>query len=432
MPDQLFADIVILGGGPAGMTAAISAARISKNRHKIILLESGARVGKKLLSTGNGRCNLTNTNVTSDRYHGKDSAFIQRVLNRCSSDFTVSFFSQLGLLCREEEGGRVYPCSGQASSVLDVLRQALEEQKIQTICNCTPHQILSSKKGFTILCDEHQIHARKVILATGGKAAPSTGSNGSGYELVKALGHSITPLFPALAPIRTDPQRTRPMKGMRNSGCVTLWNDNRPFKTETGEIQFTDGALSGVCVFQLSRYAMEYLHFHTLGGYPCQKAELSLDLLPEYTAEQIAAILTECSRQHPSLPLELYLGGMMNKRVGQTLLKSLNLGPLSTCCGKMTKQMIQRIASTIKDWRFPILASTSWNQAQVTAGGIPLREFDSDTLESRKAPGLYAAGEILDADGDCGGFNLQWAWSTGKIAGESAANQLIRERRNPS
>lgn len=432
MPSQLLADIVIVGGGPAGMTAAISAARTAQSKLKILLLERGPRVGKKLLSTGNGRCNLTNTNLSIERYHGQDPSLIQRVLTRDSYHSTLSFFTGLGLLCREEGDGRVYPCSGQASSVLDVLRQGMEELHIKTLYSLVLNEIRLNKGSFTITCSDQTIRARKVILATGGKAAPSTGSDGSGFDLAKSLGHSITPLFPALTPIRTDTQRTRSMKGMRNSGCVTLLKDGQPFRKETGEIQFTDGALSGVCVFQLSRFAMEYLRCQTIEGQTCHKAELSLDLLPEYTSEQLANLLTNLSNCHPTIPLEQYLGGMLNKRVGQTLLKFLDLGPLSTPCGELSKQAVQRISSTIKDWRFPITAPSSWNQAQVTAGGIPLREFYCESLESRLQPGLYAVGELLDADGECGGFNLQWAWSTGKIAGESAANSLIRERRKPS
>ena len=429
MPSPLVADLVIIGGGAAGMTAAVTAASLLSPQKKVLLLEHGPRVGKKLLSTGNGRCNLTNAKLSPARYHGHAPAFCKDILSKYPSSSTLSFFQKAGLLCREEGEGRVYPCSGQASSVLDILRQGLQEQQVEVLCD---HHIKSirfhTEQGFS-LQGTIPIRTKKVILATGGKAAPASGSDGSGYALARSLGHSVTPLFPALCPVRTDPQLTRPMKGMRCSGRVTLLADGYPFRQETGEIQISDGALSGICVFQLSRYVGEFFTCQTVSGKPCREIALSLDLLTEYPQQELLSLLTSWAKQHPDWILEQFLSGILNKRVGQTLLKSLGIAPLSLPCRTLTYRHLQQIAASIKDWRFPLLGISAWNQAQVTAGGIPLQEFYPDTLESRSIPGLYAAGEILDVDGDCGGFNLQWAWCSGRLAGKSAADSLIHQRR---
>lgn len=430
MSSSISADLVVIGGGASGMIAAISASLLLSPQHKILILEHGSRVGKKILSTGNGRCNLTNAKIVPERYHGRTPSSYQKVLSLYPPSSTLSFFQKIGLLCREEEDGRFYPCSGQSSSVLDTLRQCLHEQRIETLCD---YQIASIRfrqgQGFS-LQGPVAVHAKKVILATGGKAAPSSGSDGSGYDLARSLGHTVTPLFPALCPIRTDPQRTRPMKGMRCSGRVTLLADDFPFRQETGEIQIADGALSGICVFQLSRYVGEFFTCHTVSGNPCRELSVSLDLLPEYSQSSLFALLSSWVSQHPDWILEQFLSGILNKRVGQTLLKSLGIGPLSLPCRELKKKQLQQVAAAVKDWRFPVAGICSWNQAQVTAGGLPLTEFYSNTLESRVTPGLYAAGELLDVDGDCGGFNLQWAWCSGCLAGKSAAQSLIHQRRN--
>lgn len=423
-------DLAVIGGGASGMAAAISAARALPDGYKITILERGPRVGKKILSTGNGRCNLTNHTATADRYHCVEPTTDGGFPMRYSSDYTLAFFQLLGLYCRQEEDGRYYPCSGQASSVLDALRYGLEEARVSTLCDCAPRSIQTDAHGFRLSCGESTVRCRAVILAAGGKAAPASGSDGSGYPLAQTLGHRLTPLYPALAPVRTDPTLTRPMKGMRSTGAVTLLADGKPLRTEIGEIQFADGALSGVCVFQLSRYAGEFASRHTVGGAPCREACLSLDLIPEYDASQLLSLLRGLTASHPTLLIEQFLSGLLNKRVGQALLKSLAFAPLSAPCGELSERQLRQIASRVKDWRFPITGLSPWNQAQVTAGGLSLKEFYPDTLESRITPGFYAAGEILDIDGDCGGFNLQWAWSSGILAGQSAARHLLHKRGN--
>ena len=429
MPSPISADLVVIGGGAAGMIAAATASLLLSPQHKILVLEHGPRVGKKILSTGNGRCNLTNVKSVPERYHGHAPSRYQEILSQYPPSSTLSFFQKAGLLCREEEEGRVYPCSGQASSVLDTLRQCLQEQRIEVLCDHQIESIRFRQGQVFFLQGPVTVHAKKVILATGGKAAPASSSDGSGYDLALSLGHTVTPIFPALCPVRTDPQLTRPMKGMRCSGRVTLLADGFPFRQEVGEIQIADGALSGICVFQLSRYVGEFFTCRTVSGKPCREVSLSLDLLPEYSQHALFSLLSSWVRQHPDWILEQFLSGILNKRVGQTLLKSLGFGPLSLPCSQLNHKQLQQVAATVKDWRFPMIGMCGWNQAQVTAGGIPLTEFYPHTLESRVAPGLYAAGELLDVDGDCGGFNLQWAWCSGRLAGQSAAQSLIHQRR---
>lgn len=418
-------DLIVLGGGAAGMAAAISAARALRGKADVLLLEHGPRVGKKLLTTGNGRCNLTNLGPLSGHYHGGGAAFAQTVLTRFPSRKTVSFFESLGLLCREEGEGRVYPYSGQASAVLDLLRMELERLGIRQLLEYHPQRIVQQKNRFQIHCTEGTAICRRLIVATGGKSSASTGSDGSGYRLLQELGHTVTRIFPALTQIKTDPLLMRPLKGMRCEGAASFLADGTVIRRETGEIQFTEAGLSGICIFQLSRLAGEFFTLRTVNGMPARQIAVSLDLMPDWEPQALASFLLSRRSSRPEIPLEQFLTGVLNKRVGQTLLKAAGCAPLSRPSGSLTDSELSRIAALLKGWRFQPNGLSPWNAAQVTAGGVSCREFDPHTMQSRKIPGLYAAGEVLDVDGDCGGFNLQWAWSSGILAGQSAAASLL-------
>ena len=424
MENQLQTDLLILGGGAAGLMAAVAAGQALAGKGHIVLAEHGPRVGKKLLSTGNGRCNLLNLSPEPHRYHGGEPAFIQAVLGRFTPRQVLARFEALGLLTRAEEEGRVYPYSEQASAVLDVLRAELDRLGVRQMIGVAPDRLQRTKNGYRFAGPRGAILARRVIVATGGCGVPSSGSDGSGHRLLKLLGHTITPMFPALCPVKVSSPSLRSMKGLRCRGKVTLLADGAPVKHELGEIQFADGALSGVCVFQLSRLAGEFFTHNTVLGRACKAVSLSLDLMPEYSASQVLTLLRRqqelCARQ----PLENLPIGLLNKRVGQTLLKEATGLSLSHLCGKLSSADLEQIAARVKDWRFSPTGVGPFQTAQVTAGGADCREFDPATLESTRCPGLYAAGEVLDVDGDCGGFNLYWAWCSGLLAGESAAKGL--------
>ncbi len=389
----------IIGGGASGLVAAIAAA---SNGNDVTIFEKNDRVGRKILSTGNGRCNMTNINADIANYHGKNPQFVTGAIKRFWVKETLDFFNGLGLWYKVEEGGKVYPYSDQASAVLDVLRMKTEELGVELKTGCEVKSVAKNKNGFTVKTyGGERFAADAVVVTTGGRAAPNLGSNGSGYDILKSFGHKITPVRPSLVQIKTETDIVKKLKGIKIQGALTIGD-----VTERGEILFTEYGLSGPPVFSASsRFdGQEYIY---------------LDITPEYSMEQLALMLTERVNRAPKAALESFFVGVLNKRVGQALLKFLGIEPLSRYALTLTGRDIEKIARTMKKWPFKTEGTMSWNNAQTTKGGADTSEFNPDTMESRLVKGLYAAGEVLDIDGDCGGYNLQWAWSSGYIAGSS-------------
>ncbi len=410
-------DIAIIGGGASGLAAAIAAAEElekNKKRGKIAVLEANVRVGKKLLATGNGRCNLTNTGVALSHYHG-DREFLSPVLELYSPQYIMDYFASLGLLCKEQDEGRVYPYNLQASAVLDVLRRQLERFGVTELCDFQVTAVKKIAAGFEVSSKEQKITSRKVILASGGLAYPQLGANESGYQLAKALGHTCTRLFPALVQLKTDPLRAKPLKGARSPAAATLLVEGNPVQTANGEVQFTEYGLSGICIFELSR---KYGELHGK-----KKAELLLDLMPEYTERQIFSVLKHRCDLFRDLPASELLNGCLNKLVGPEVIKTA-LPNSAKYAGELKPSDLALVANTVKQFRFPVTGTMPWKDAQVTAGGIPLAEVEN-SMQSKVCRGLYLAGELLNVDGDCGGFNLHWAWSSGITAGRSAARSFL-------
>lgn len=385
--------IAVLGGGASGIMAAIAAARCGRD---VVLIEKNCRVGKKLLMTGNGRCNLTNMNLKADNYN---SAFVSYALNAFSPFDTITFFKELGLLTSTEEEGRVYPLSNQASAVLEVLLLELERRNITVICGFDIARIEKNGAEFEITDKTgKKVMANRIIAAFGGKSAPKTGSDGSGYALLKELGHSVKEPEKALVQLKTD----KSIKGVRAYASVYLNG-----KIQTGEVQFTEYGISGIPVLNLSSYAKS-------GNI------VTIDLLPEYTENEVFQYL----KMRPDQSLETYLVGIINKQLGQMLLKECGIGKLSRKSSTLSDFEVQKIADKLKNWNFTVAGKTGWDNAQVTKGGIELSEVNPNTMESKIVKGLYVAGEMLDIDAPCGGFNLQWAWSSGFVAGKSAGEAV--------
>ena len=394
-------NIAVIGGGASGLTAAIAAAEAGAS---VTIYESGSRCGRKILATGNGRCNMTNINAELGNYHGRNPAFIKGVMKRFWVSETLSFFEELGIVAKTEEKGKVYPYSDQASAVLDVLRLRCEADGVNIITDFEVSDIKRRKDGFEIKSYKGgKAYADRVVIATGGKAAPNLGSKGAGYELLKAFGHSITELSPSLVQMRTEGDTAGKLKGIKFTGAVRMGE-----YIEEGEILFTDYGISGPPVFSLS------------SRYDKHKA-VELDLMSDYTEDEVLNLLYMRIGRNPDIPLESFFVGMLNKRIGQVLLKDLGIAPLSRKACTLSEKEIQSCVRAVKHWRFGIAGTQSWNNAQVTKGGAATEEFNPSTLESKLVKGVYAAGEVLDIDGDCGGYNLQWAWSSGIIAGRSAA-----------
>ena len=396
-------NVIVIGGGAGGMAAAITAA---DRGHTVTVLERQARVGRKLLSTGNGRCNLSNTHAAEDRYHG-DPGLAAAVLARPGLDVegTRQWFAQLGLLTVCEGSGRLYPFSDMAASVVDVLRFALERRGVTVIAGSPVTGIRVKGHGFTVTTEEGAYTADAVILAAGGAAGAKVGGVMDGYRLAKALGHHRTALYPAIVQLRTDPTWPRSLKGVKAEAAVTVERSGTVLARRTGEVLFTEYGLSGPAVFDVSRTA-------SLGG---EGLTCALDLLPDWDE---ARTTSELSRRRDTLAgreARELLTGLLHPRLGQVVVKAsgFTAQPLQ----ELTDDDIRRIAGTLHRFTLPVLGVCGFDQAQVTAGGLRTDEFDPETLESRIVPGLYACGEVLDVDGDCGGFNLQWAWSSGRLAG---------------
>lgn len=390
------------------MAAALAASEKSGNN--IILIERQQRVGRKLLSTGNGRCNLSNTESSASHYHGEDPAFTVPALQKYPPEETLAYFTSLGLLTRTEYGGRVYPLSNSANSVVDILRFALEGAGVELR---TASPVLSVKKqqeGFAIETEEETVHADRVIVACGGCAGSKLGGVQDGYKILQSLGHTRTKLFPSLVQLTvTDPKYPRALKGVKADAKLTLTGDASA--EGTGEVLFTEKGVSGPAVFDLSR---------AVSVKPEGKIVLHLDFMREYSAQEVLDhLMNHVSKLPESLAGDIFVGTVHN-RLGKMLVRYAGIDGNITA-KELTDKQLLNLADAAKDFRLNIKGTEGFEQAQVTAGGIRTEEFDPETMESRLVPGLYACGEVLDIDGDCGGFNLQWAWCSGRIAGGSAS-----------
>ncbi|QUH20426.1 NAD(P)/FAD-dependent oxidoreductase [Alkaliphilus sp. B6464] len=408
-------EVAIIGGGAAGMMAAIVA---SRNGAKVVIYERMNRIGKKLLATGNGRCNLTNVGLSESNLkciHSSNKKFASSILKRFTVDETINFFEILGIAHKIENDGKVFPMSDQASSVLDVLRYELDKLSIEVICDIEIDKIKQSKQEF-ILIDSNGVEykADKVIIATGGMSSPNLGSNGSGYKLAKSLGHNIVNPFPALVQLKLEAPFLKSIKGIKFNGAASVILDGNILRREEGELLFTEYGISGPPILQLSRNAVEALENK-------QQPIIEIDMFPNFTYEELLNLISLRLSYQYDRPLDFSFIGLINKRLIPMILKVSNIYDLNRTCSEISNKEIEKIVSLLKAWQFDIIGSQSWMHSQVTAGGVSLKEICPNTLQSKIVPGIYFAGELLDVDGDCGGFNLQWAWSSGYVAGNEAS-----------
>lgn len=395
-------DVIVIGGGASGMIAALTAA---ENGRSVVLLERQSRVGRKLLATGNGRCNLTNYNVSPARYHGEDSGFCAHALRAFDTGTTLQYFASLGLLTVSEDSGRVYPMSNMAGSVLDVLRYGLERPGIRVCTGQAVTAVKHAAEGFTVRTETEVFAARKVILAAGGAAGSKVGGVMDGYRLAKILGHHRTALYPSLVQLKTDPTYPRALKGVKAECGISILRGGERVAENRGEVLFTEYGVSGPAIFDISRAV-------STGG---EGLVCALDFFPDWETREVLDWLRlrrEAMGTHEASTL---LVGSCHTRLGQMLCKAA--GFTNQPAAFLTDDDLRRIAAQATGFTLPITGTCGFDQAQVTAGGLQTGEFDPRTMQSRLVPGLYACGEVLDVDGDCGGFNLQWAWSSGRLAG---------------
>ncbi len=407
--------LAIIGGGAVGLTSAIHAYNFSKGNINIIILEKMDRVGKKILATGNGRCNFTNIYATYENFYGEDKFFSKYFLEQFSVQDTIDFFYNLGVLHTVLENGKVYPYSEQASSILDALRNKIDNLNIPIKTEFDVKSINKKNDKFKIVSTKNEtILANKIIFATGGMASQNLGSNGSGIKILKSLGHSCTKLTPALVQLKTPPEKVKSLKGIKITGNLKMYSNDTFLKEEYGEILFTDYGISGPPVFQLSTL---FARYKNLIAY--------IDFMPSFTEEEVFNILKDRKKLLNYTNMENYFNGLLNKRLGNIIAKSSGIEKLSFLVENLTDNILKNMANLIKNYKLEILDTNGFNNAQVTSGGIKTSEFNNKTLESKIIKGLYCAGEILDVVGDCGGFNLQWAWSSSYVATKCCVKSMI-------
>ena len=400
-------EIAVIGGGASGLIAAITARKAGK---KVTILERKERILKKVLVTGNGRCNLTNARASISNYFGKNILLIENILNNFTPQNVMDFFYELGVICNEEERGKVYPLSGQASSVVDALRFEAEKLGIKIETEFYVRKIEKDGFKFKIFSeDKRKIEANRVILSTGGQSYPELGSNGSGFQLAKDFGHSITKLSPAIVQLKTEKYQVKGLQGIKADTSVTAYGDNKKICTYNGELLFTDYGISGNVVFNISFVMPLY-----------KNVEFEIDFMKKFDYNELYELLRKRKKIMAHLTMENYFNGMINKKLGQFLSKTSGIEKLSKPVKDLNDNEIRKLCTSLKKYRINILETTGFKNAQVTAGGISLDEVNTDTLESKIIKGLYFSGEVLDVYGECGGFNLQWAWASGYIAGKNA------------
>ncbi len=401
--------VIIIGGGTSGLMAAITAARQGA---KVTLLEKNKQTGKKLLVTGNGRCNFTNRNQELSKYRSNDPELVRQALDAFPMLQTVEFFEELGLLVKDR-AGYLYPNSGQAASVAELLRLEAQRLQIKIACNTEVLAIEKDDDVFRVKTEGWVYEGDAVILACGSKAAPETGSTGDGYRFAKHFGHTVITPLPALTGVHAAEKDCAKLAGVRQDAKVTLFVEGEKCVEDEGEVQFTAYGLSGIPVFQLSRYVSRALE----AG---KKCEIFLDLWTTHTVEWIEKNLRDKQAFTGNRSGTNVLLGMFPEKLSQVLLERAGIS-LKKKRKEWSDKEVHRLAAQMKQMRFAIMKCRGYEQAQVCTGGVPLSELKGITMESALVPGLYLAGEVLDVDGACGGYNLQWAWTSGYLAGKYAA-----------
>ena len=395
-----FFEAVVIGGGAAGLLCAVLCKKQNPALN-VAILEAQDRVGRKLLVTGNGRCNLTNLHITSDMYHGSFSYCAANMLNTFPPRKIIEVFEELGLMTISDSEGRVYPLSKQANSVLDILRKTAARCGVDIITNCKITDISYQKGKYCLKSENNSVLSKKVVVASGSKASPSTGADDSILKALEKMGHTVVAPSPALCPVSVRSPYLKSLKGIRANAKVSILSNDKVLKEEIGEVQFTENALSGICVFNLSRIA------NTV-----KNTRIRISLLPQLTEDELFLKLTnKLSLLEKDETAEELLAGYFHKMVNIALLKESGISP-NDAIHKIDSAKLSTLCKTINNWEFMVIPHQDFSKAQVAAGGVSGREIDMHSMESKMHKNLYIIGEATDCDGDCGGMNLQYAFAS--------------------
>lgn len=408
---MIYHDLLIVGGGASGLISAIAAKDFGLD---VAIVEGTDRVGKKILTTGNGRCNITNSLISFpfSNFHSNNPGFFTHVLNTLSVKDTKDFFLNIGLPFVELDKGKNYPKSLQASSVVDILRLALDDRNIPVYTYYKIKEISKRKNKFNLYTNDKSkkaLSCNKLILACGGNSAVKTGSDGSGYSLATSLGHSIIPPIPSIVQLKLNYKNLKALSGVKFDGYAEVICNKKSMRKEFGELLFTDYGISGPPILQIAREA-------SLGYSNGKNVTIIIDMMPDKSLKEIETFfeahfaIFSCRKVIDSLI------GIINKKLIPILLKEAGIVDLHKPCYELTWQEKKSLFSLMKSWEFKCTGTAGFQSAQVTAGGVNTKEINPETLESNLIKNLYFCGELLDVDGDCGGFNLQWAWSSGYVA----------------
>lgn len=430
--DFIKCDIVIVGGGASGMMTALTLAKLGV-KGKIIIAERNAKIGRKLLATGNGRCNLSNEKISDGFYFGTAAEYAKDIFKKYDCNYIRKYFEEAGLLTVSDSEGRIYPLSNSAASVADCMRNYILSHGITELCSTEVTDIIPDRKGLSLICEcksgeqeytRLKISAKYAVLSCGGKASPKLSGNGSIYGLIKKLGIDITPVFPSLTSVSCSDKLLHIVKGVRVKSRVSLYADGSFADSHSGELQFTENSLSGICIFQLSRFVNEYFACKTVKGKKVGNIKICVDLLSEYDADSCRKLIISRKELFGRYELEKFFDGFINKKLGTAVLKKAGITDFSRKTAMLRKEETEKICRTLKSWEFIPAKPSSFENAQITAGGVSAKEISFDDMCSKKYRNIYINGELVDIDGSCGGYNLHWAWCSGIIAAESIAERM--------
>ncbi len=402
--------VAIIGGGAAGLMAALTAA---KSGADVTVYEHNKRVGKKILASGNGRCNIINTTAFVDDYFGADPGFAAFCLDRMPFASFEKFCQSIGLLLDVKEDGRCYPLSNEARSVVLAFKSAVEEAGVKIYTERRVSDIAKEGKRFVIRSGQEQEAFDKVLIATGSEAAPQLGATADGYDFAKTFGHTIEPPYPSLVQLHIDSSIHHKMAGVKTVAEVTLYLNGRPEEKIAGDILFTNYGISGLAILDISQKASSALMDY-------QQVTVGINLLPRFSRQALGSVLERLFASVPNHPLETVLSGVISIKIVPYLLQSAHIDPCLPASKLGTKE-IKKLAHQIQDWRFEISGTHGFKHAEVSGGGVSTLQIESRTMESKLVKGLYFAGEVIDIVGRRGGYNFNFAWASGMIAGKQLA-----------